>query len=199
MTTPRIAHSSSTTRASFLSPALEEQANPSLLNLPTTHARPPVLTQEIAAAPFHLSQILLQQLEQLAAGIPASTTLSAAFQLLLYRYTHQKALTLGLRLLHQNEYIWQQIHLTLADRPLSWQPWLAQMHQAVQTEAALSSASSSQAQVAFLWQRETSLPTHKQQIGAGNDLELALCVTEHDDQLAPAFLYSPDLFDPAAA
>lgn len=198
MTTPRIAHSSSTTRASFLSPALEEQANPSLLNLPTTHARPPVLTQEIAAAPFHLSQILLQQLEQLAAGIPASTTLSAAFQLLLYRYTHQKALTLGLRLLHQNEYIWQQIHLTLADRPLSWQPWLAQMHQAVQTEAALSSASSSQAQVAFLWQRETSLPTHKQQIGAGNDLELALCVTEHDDQLAPAFLYSPDLFDPAA-
>ena len=157
-----------------------------------------MLTEEIAAAPFHLSQTLLQQLEQLAAGIPFPTTLSAAFQLLLYRYTHQNALTLGLRLLHQNEYTWQQIHLTLADGQPAWQAWLAQVHQAFQTEAALSPASSSQAQVAFLWQREAALPTDKQRIGASNDLELALCFTEKDNQLAPAFLYSPDLFDPAA-
>ena len=198
MTTPRIVQSLSTTRTSFPSPALEEQANPSLLNLPTTLARPPVLTQEIAAAPFHLSQTLLQQLEQLAAGIPFSTTLSAAFQLLLYRYTHQKALTLGLRLLNQDGCAWQQIHLTLTDGQPSWQDWLAQVHQAFQTEATLSPAPASPAQVAFLWQREAALPTHKQQIGAGDDLELALCFTEHDDQLAAAFLYSADLFDPAA-
>lgn len=192
--------SSATSMPSTPSMAVDHAKRP-LLNLPTLLSRPPVLVEEVASVPFTLGGPLLQQLEQLAvaAGTTLSTTLLAAFQLLLYRYTHQAELALGIRRLSQADHAHWQTLLTVVDQPSSWQAWLAQVQKGLESPTALlpESRPLAQVQVAFLWQVDAPLPTYKQQMAVSNQLELALCFTAGDAQLASAFLYSPDLFDAA--
>ena len=67
------------------------------LNLPTDRSRPPVQTFQGASQTFQLSPALTQQLKALARSEEATlyTILLAAFQVLLYRYTHQTEILVG--------------------------------------------------------------------------------------------------------
>lgn len=68
-----------------------------VLNLPTDRTRPPVQTYHGASHTFDLSSELTQQLKALAKteGTTLFTLLLAAFQVLLYRYTHQEDILVG--------------------------------------------------------------------------------------------------------
>jgi amino acid adenylation domain-containing protein len=67
------------------------------LNLPADRLRPPVQTFDGASQIFQLSPELTQQIKALARSEEATlyTVLLAAFQVLLYRYTHQTEILVG--------------------------------------------------------------------------------------------------------
>jgi non-ribosomal peptide synthetase component F len=68
-----------------------------MLDLPTDHPRPPVQTYKGASLGFNLSEEVNRGLKQLAQahGATLYTTLLAAFQTLLFRYTGQEDLLVG--------------------------------------------------------------------------------------------------------
>lgn len=68
-----------------------------VLNLPTDRPRPPIQTYNGASHKFQLSPKLTEQLKQLAQtqGATQSMVLLAAFQILLYRYTGQEDILVG--------------------------------------------------------------------------------------------------------
>ncbi|BAZ49184.1 non-ribosomal peptide synthetase/polyketide synthase hybrid enzyme [Nostoc sp. NIES-4103] len=68
-----------------------------VLNLPTDRPRPPIQTYNGASYNFQLSQKLTEQLKQLAQsqGATPYMVLLAAFQVLLYRYTGQADILIG--------------------------------------------------------------------------------------------------------
>ncbi len=70
---------------------------PQVLDLPTDRPRPPMQRHQQARHPFTLSQELTDALEALSCreGVTPSTTLVAAFQTVLYRYSGQEDLLLG--------------------------------------------------------------------------------------------------------
>ncbi len=70
---------------------------PQVLDLPTDHPRPPIQRHHESQQNFALSRELTDALKTLSrqAGVPLYTTLVAAFQTLLYRYTGQEDLLLG--------------------------------------------------------------------------------------------------------
>ena len=67
------------------------------LSLPTDKPRPPVQTYNGASLPFALGAELTSKLKALSReqGVTLYTTLLAAFQTLLYRYTHQEDILVG--------------------------------------------------------------------------------------------------------
>lgn len=68
-----------------------------VLNLPLDHPRPPVQTFRGASWSFELSSELARKLKELSQtrGVTLYTTLLAAFQVLLYRYTGQQDFLIG--------------------------------------------------------------------------------------------------------
>ncbi len=70
---------------------------PSSLELPTDRPRPPVQTYSGSMRPFALSRRLTDALKAMSSreGVTLYTTLVAAFQTLLYRYTGQEDLLIG--------------------------------------------------------------------------------------------------------
>ncbi len=70
---------------------------PQVLDLPTDRPRPPMQRHQQARHPFTLSQELTDALEAFSCreGVTPSTTLVAAFQTVLYRYSGQEDLLLG--------------------------------------------------------------------------------------------------------
>ncbi|CAG0936139.1 nonribosomal peptide synthetase DhbF [Thermoflexales bacterium] len=70
---------------------------PTVLDLPTDRPRPTIQSFRGAAQAFTLNQELTRQLKQIAQaeGATLYMTLLAAFQVLLYRYTHQEDILVG--------------------------------------------------------------------------------------------------------
>jgi amino acid adenylation domain-containing protein len=70
---------------------------PALLDLPVDYPRPPIQTDHGATHRFTVAPALSRQIKQLAQanGATLYTTLLAAFQVLLYRYTGQQDLVVG--------------------------------------------------------------------------------------------------------
>lgn len=174
-----------------------------LLNLPADFSRPSVLGQNLAALHFTLPVDLSPLLEQLAATAETdlSTLLLAAFQVLLYRYTGHDEMAMGIaRFGHDDGLAWDVVDLEI-DGDDTWPAWLRQVRKALSSATPLPQGGNPTAhvQTAFLWQvgdasKASVPPAHKGQIGLDHALELALLVTDAEDQLAPAFLYSADLF-----
>lgn len=77
---------------------------PTLLNLPTDHPRPPVQSFRGSYLDLTLSQQLLDELRALseAEGTTLYMTMLAAFQLLLYRYSHQEDIVVGSGIANRN-------------------------------------------------------------------------------------------------
>src|SRR5439155_26445737 len=68
-----------------------------VLDLPTDRPRPPIQTYRGASRSFKLSRELTRQLKSLAKveGTTIYTTLLAAFQILLHRYSNQEDIIIG--------------------------------------------------------------------------------------------------------
>lgn len=73
------------------------RGTPSWLELPTDHPRPPILTSHGAQLVYDLPPELVKQVRELSRreGSTVFMTMLAAFQVLLYRLTHQPRINLG--------------------------------------------------------------------------------------------------------